>query len=512
MDTRTITISDDEHDIIEVGSTYISGGGSAAAGVFVLDVTSSGVVGDKTYETQALLTCSTDTSAVRVHVGCNGGVHYTPSVTVNGVAATLTESSTKRWFTGYADIMLEDVGPNTVLVESSTGSSTSVTVTRLEGGPQITEVVFGAYPGTQTALKSGDTIQITIHTEPTATSVSINAGAVASGGPYAVTDGVATGVLTIGVSNGVVNFTASARNAFGTYGDAFVTPTLNLSQTYPVIGSFSVTYPNAHGALDTGESASVSATVTDADTVEYSATGFTVDPGYAATKVVTNTSSGYVASGTNYTVTATRAANGAVSTASTLVKIATVAPTAYITSPTRLLSSPAGTNHEIRIYPSQSLLSAPSLSAQVGVWQGSWINAGGYWSRYLRITDADAKGDALFSGLLLTGLSGLGGSTITSGETYTVGGMSSRTLTFAPFSRVTALGCAVVDQTKTSAAIVGGNTLTRYTSSAVVVNGYYIANSDGSYNPNGAYLGLSDSALAGSNTSGTLQATFSEAA
>ena len=112
----------------------------------------------------------------------------------------------------------------------------------------------------------------------------------------------------------------------------------------------------------------------------------------------------------------------------------------------------------------------------------------------------------------LPGLSGLTGSTITSGESYTVGGMSSRTLTFAAFSRVTVLGCAVGDQTKTSASIVGGNTLDRYTSAAVVANGYYIANSDGSYNANGAYLGLSDSSLAGANTSGSLQATFAEVA
>lgn len=74
------------------------------------------------------------------------------------------------------------------------------------------------------------------------------------------------------------------------------------------------------------------------------------------------------------------------------------------------------------------------------------------------------------------------------------------------------MGCAVGDQAKTTASIVGGNTLARYASDGVFPNGFYIANADGSYNPNGSYLGLSDSALAGANTSGTLQASFAEVA
>jgi hypothetical protein len=72
------------------------------------------------------------------------------------------------------------------------------------------------------------------------------------------------------------------------------------------------------------------------------------------------------------------------------------------------------------------------------------------------------------------------------------------------------MGVAVVDQTKTTAQIVGGNTLIRYTDSTVRENGYYFANIDASYNPTGLYIALSDSVFAGSNTSGTLGASMQE--
>ena len=46
----------------------------------------------------------------------------------------------------------------------------------------------------------------------------------------------------------------------------------------------------------------------------------------------------------------------------------------------------------------------------------------------------------------------------------------------------------------------------------VAQNSYYIANADGSYNAQGEYLGLSDTAFAGSNTTGSLVVVFGEVA
>lgn len=134
------------------------------------------------------------------------------------------------------------------------------------------------------------------------------------------------------------------------------------------------------------------------------------------------------------------------------------------------------------------------------------------WRRSLRISDAVPRGAATFSDLSMNGLSNLAGDSITSGADYIVGGLSTRTLTFPAFSRTVAIGASVGDASKTSATIVGGNTLARQTTSAVVANGYYIADSTGGANPTGSYLALSDTALAGANTTGTLQVSFEEAA
>ena len=54
--------------------------------------------------------------------------------------------------------------------------------------------------------------------------------------------------------------------------------------------------------------------------------------------------------------------------------------------------------------------------------------------------------------------------------------------------------------------------LTRYDDAGVRSNGYFIADALGAYNPTGAYLGLSDAAFAGANTTGGLTAEFSEVA
>lgn len=172
------------------------------------------------------------------------------------------------------------MGINTLVLETTAGSRTECQVTRLEGGAQVSGVSFGAYPGTQTALKSGDTIAVTVNTDPTGVEVSISGGSIASGGPFVVTNGIATGTLTIGnASSGAAGITAKARNAFGTYGADFAAPALTLDQTYPTFGAISIAYPSGKQALGSTEQASVTCAVTGADAVTYTATGLLVAQG-----------------------------------------------------------------------------------------------------------------------------------------------------------------------------------------------------------------------------------------
>lgn len=513
----------EQNELIELGiqGPPGAGGGAGGGGVFILNAVGvGGIVGDKTYEADGvpLETAVSDTSTIRIFVGADGGAAtYVPRVTVNGLPVTMVESPTKRWFLGDIEVALVE-GDNLITAESADGDTDTAVITRAGAGPAVLGVTFGAYPGAQTELKQGDTIAVTVTTEPAATSVTLQADG-ASGAVYTwpITGGTASGQITISSRSGQQALYLSARNALGTEGAGFVSTPLTLNQTYPALGTLTVNYPAGKAAFGVGDAGTMDLTASAFDSIGYTSSAVSIDQPatYAATKPIALTAAGYQGTGTNITVVANRAANNATTIRTGLARFATVAPTAVITitgNPPRLASSPAGINYTINITPTQTLAAAPTLLASAGVWQSAWTSAGGVWSRPLRITDAVVRGAAAFSGLAMAGMSGLPGDTITSGAAYVVGGLSTRELTFPAFSRTVAIGASVGDATKTSASIVGGNTLSRNTTNAVVANGYYIADLSGVANATGAYLALSDVALAGANTTGTLQATFGEAA
>ena len=525
VETKT-TVCTEVREFHVVAVSPPAGDGRTKGAVFILDVTptSTGIVSGREYEPDTvpaftvLTSCTSDTTAVRVWVGGEGaGDDYSPVITVNGVEAVLTESSTKRWFTGYADLVLSGAGEHTISAVSSAGGKDTFTIEVVGAGPAVLSVVFGPYPGSQTELKAGDIMTATVTTEPDATSLTLMGGGASDATiVFPVTGGVANVSFTIGSASDQVPIHLKAKNTFGTFGNDFTSSNLTLNQTHPSFGAISVVYPATKGALDIGDQATVSCAVTNFDTILYSSSAVTITDvnTYELSKVATQFTTGYVGSGMNYTITATRAANNATASASTVVRIATVPPTAAITivPSGRLTSSPTGLNYNVRITPDQIVSDAPTLTASHGTWSGSWANMGSYWQRTLVVSDGVPRGTGVFSSLSLTGLSNLVGTVITSGSTYTVGGFSQRNVTYPPFSRVAPLGVAVADQTKTSAQVAGGAVLTRYTDTVVRANGYYIADSDGSYNPNGTYIGLSDSLFAGSNTSGTLQVIVQEVA
>ena len=489
--------------------------------VWILDVTPtySGIVAQKTFKpyvaTNPLINYAvTDTLFVRVKIGTEGtNLDYSPVVDVNGVQASLTESTTTRWFTGYADIVLVN-GLNTITATSG-GDTDVITILASIGGPVINSITFGNYPGTQTSLKQGDVVPITIYTDSTAVSVTINlAGASGSSKTLLVINGVATGTILISSASGNQTVTAIAKNGLGTNGDAFTSSYLLLDQVKPSLSLNSIINSSGYLAAKVGESVDVKITAQNFDTILYNSSQMTIpdDNVYNQVKTALITFSGYSVSN-NYTVTAHKNSNDSSTTLNVAVKIASSQPTATISisgNPSRLLSSPSGSLYTVIITPTQLLANAPSMTASIGTWQGTWVSVGSNWQRVLSIKDTDDKGSGLFSNLILLNEANVSGSIIISGSTYVVGGFTNRTLTFPAFSRVVAIGTTVSDQTKTSSQIIGGNTLTRYSDSLIRANGFYIANADGSYNPTGTYLGLSDSVFAGSNTSGTLQASLQE--
>ena len=189
---------------VSTGRQGAPGPDRAKAAVFIQDVSGlGGIVGQKTWADTVppqadILTATSDTDTVRVWVAAAGGKDYSPTVSVNGVPVTLSESGTKRWFTGYADITLVQ-GENLITATTDEGGTDTAIITLAGPGPKVLDVVFGPYPGVQTELKSGDKISVSITTEPEAIELTIlAAGAAISPSTLPVSGGTASGVITIG--------------------------------------------------------------------------------------------------------------------------------------------------------------------------------------------------------------------------------------------------------------------------------------------------------------------------
>ena len=519
-------------------------GSAVGGGVFITNIapTSTGIVGSYVYvpntvpANKVVSEATTDTSNVRVTVIAEGsGSFYSPTLTVTTspvlsgtpTTVTLTEDSTdKRFFTGSID--LTGVTADTIVtVTSSTGAVAVATIHRAVAGPNVSSVAIGALPGSQTEVKSGDVVAVSGVTPNTSTYVEVVSGG-AAGSLSSMTLGAAdsasagfrtfSGTFTTGSGSGSQTIQARARNSLGTFGsNATSSNSVTLNQTFPTIGARTITYPATQSALKGSESATVASTITNADTVAYTATNLSVTSpnSYAASKTVTRTGGGYVVGTNNYTITATKTSNNAVSTASSAISIADTAATAAITivgSPARLQSTAAGNDYTVRITPNQTINTAPTLVASSGTWQGPWTNSANVWSRTLRIADTDSKGAQTFNTLHLTGLAGVDGTTISSGSAYTVGGFPTRTITFPAFARYAAIGTNVSDITKVTASYTGATTLTRYTDNGSHFQGFSIVDGTGAYDANGGYLFISDADFAGSNTSGTLQLDVVESA
>ena len=513
--------------------------GAIVGGLFFTNAapTSTGIVGSKQYipnttpANRVISSATTDTDNVTVTLFAEGGsAFYSPTVTITTVpeqpggpvvCSLAEDANDKRTYTATANLVVS--ASMVITATSSTNATATMTITRAEAGPNMDALLIGSIVSPavgQTEVRSGQQFNVSGRVPNAATYAEIIVGG-AAGSVAVLTLGAAdsmgtgykmfTGVVTAGSGSGALTVTGRAQNALGTFGNNFnSTNTITLNQTFPTIGTRTVTYPGGQQALKGSETATVSATITNFDTVSYSGTDLSVtDPTtYAVSKTVTRTGGTYSFNTNNYTISATKTSNNATSTAQAAVNIANAAPTAAITivgNPTRLLSSPTGTDYTITITANQRLLSAPSLNASSGTWQGSWSGSGTTWTRVLRIFDNSPKGAQTFSGLSLTGLAGVTGSTITSGASYSVGGFALRTITFPAFARFAAIGTSIGDITKVQAWYTGAAELTRYTDTGNYFQGFTIVNSDGVYDPNGTHLFISDADYAGSNTSGTLQ-------
>lgn len=446
--------------------------GSAIGYIFVTSASNSGNIGDTSYVANTvpantvLTECTSDTTDVTIQFMAEPAGFYSPTITLSGVTCSnLTQyGDDRRLFTGSFDVSLTcGAGEyQDFVLSSSTGQNTTVRINLAGAGPEITAIVFGAYPGTQTALKSGDTIPVTVTVENDATSTWIKAGGAAASLvnlTLGAEDGAgvgyryATGTITISSVASNAGVTAQASNALGTNGDEFTSANLTIDQVYPTITFNSITYPASQGALKNSESATVDVSVTNwssgTDTIQYSSPNSQLSIAsattYAQTKTATRIAGDYNYSTNNYRVSATKTNNAATTTSNYTVKIAHVAAQLTIVEPAArlrtgstgysnvgLTSAASVAEHTIYINSNQVLPSAPTLAdpdTDKGVWKnGAFVNAGGMTSfrNYLQLADDSIRGTHSWGAISGTNLAGIETTSATGDTTYVIGGFVPR--------------------------------------------------------------------------------------
>lgn len=512
--------------------------------VYIVDVipATTGIVSSKQYVPNTvpanvvISEVSSDTSSVRIQIYAEGGsAFFSPVILVNGVQATLTkipvagDFDASRVYTGFANITIANTGDTVVTAISDTGANSTITIHRLGLGPVVQNILIGSLPGSQTTAKHLDVVGVSGVVANTGTYAEVISGGAANAlSPLTIgaADSGGAGFKTVAgnfaVSNltGPQSITVRAKNTFGTFGAGVQSSnSITLDQTYPTVGAISVSYPVGQGALKGSETATVSSAITNANVYAYSSSAnlsIGLPGSYSISKVATRTGGGYINSGTNYTISATRTSNAATTVLSALVKIADTSPTAAITisgNPAYLSSSPTGTNYTITITADQVLNIPPSLNASGGTWVGSWAGSGTTWWRVLNIKDSDVRGSHTFSSLSMVNIANVNGSVISSGANYIIGGFSLRSIVFSPFSQFEPIGLPVTDITKVVVQYEGINVnLVQRNDTVTFVNGFTIVDSGGIYSPVGSYLFLTDSDFTGGNTTGTLTVNISEVA
>lgn len=492
-----------------------------------------------------LVSCTASTSNIKVKVlAVTGASAFKPTVTVNGIPATLTRNALTDVWEGYATLTLGGSGTYTLTAVHSDGPTATAEVT-VVAPPVVTgATISGMYldgPG-QTEHAAGQSVNVDIIADSVFDTVEIMtdpATAVVGVSEIPVTaDTTATIPATIadrGNTTVARYISVRVRNLNGTWSlPVLTTNTVNTNNTRPSLLLGAVAYPLGQSALKGTEEATVAATYGNTDSVLFTSNG---DLTFQDATLVGNqkvnrssTGSGYNILTNNITGVVTRTANATTSTASRIVQIAnTPATIVSITKPTRLRSKVGSAKiHTITVNCSQRTQSL-AMTALIGDLQGgSWgtVDQGLTYTRGLGILDSYAKGVTSFDTVYLTNLAGVvttEAGILLSTRQYEVGGFEPRTVFVnawtngvSPSEREAAIGTKVVNTAKLLVTV--GSTTGVYTNSLATYSSpnsspttdIAITGPSGTLNSDLNLVYLRDTRLASANTTGTLNVDIEE--
>jgi len=443
--------------------------------VFITDLEpqSSGNVGSKVTSSDGdvLDSCVTDTNLLTVSVlALPGDTNFKPYVEIDSVQVPLTAQSDEPLFRGTLNIDLAGATSITVIHEDGASHTCQITA---DTPPVVQTAVFtGGYPGTQTELKVNDYFDLNVVSDIAIVTIEVdNFGAfqadtfgVASGLNHTITGTIAnrgTSVQNLGARVRVQKSTGSWSAWFLTTsaGSTDGTHTVKLNNLFPSVNIGTITYPVTQSALKDSETATVANTVSNQSTISYTSGNgdllISNSTAYEPSKTVTRNGGNYNISANNFTITATRTPNNAVTAVSTVVFIANVLPVINLSLPYSRLRSggndgTSAQNYTVTLNSNQRLISAPTLNAGGGTLTNSFTGGPSTWTRNIQIDDDDTKGSFSFSSLSAMNLSNMEQTVINSGASYTLGGFVSRSIALAAFIAEANMNVAVDTYSKTT--------------------------------------------------------------
>jgi|GEM_PF-1516769 len=447
-------------------------------GVFITNIEpqGSGNVGSKVFSSQGktLETCQSDTRLIRVTVDAMSGVNYVPVVEVNGETVTMSGTDSPLLYRGVIDLEIPaSLQTFDIKAVKSNGGEDVATVT-MKSKPKILNAYFtGEYPVGQTELKEGDTFLLkVIASEPVEMVQVFNAEALKAVTHTASEDTVHTFTVTVadkgntlqqlGAVLNVTDSTGSSSDMYNTaeHGGDNGIHVLNVNNLHPSIDFINTEYPTGQQALKDSEQATVFHSVINADT----ATAFSsnsellIESPTPSQLAVTRNGGGYNIDTPNLTMKATRTANSAVTTRSTVVNIAHTLPELSVSLPFSRLASGGnmGTSvpsYTVQLNSTQRLLNASidvveDAGELIGNWQGQNNNT--RFINTINVHDDNLKGIFDWQEISAVNLAGREVTTInSSGSTYTLGGFLRRSLQIAAWTnRQTDLGVKVYDTSR----------------------------------------------------------------
>jgi len=521
--------------------------------LFIVGAAGSGgtTVSDKNYEAgtspaSKVLTdfdCDGDSLTIDVEADAGAGATvasgWQPAVTVYGPggeshAVTLSQIDDTRRFEGTATFSAADQDGTFYATSADGGRSQDVAYDRLEDPPVCSSATWGQYDGgwtgseyptspdtgAQTAVKSGDTIDIQFTLDSSATNIQVTSSGASSstqnfGGSYSSGTNYIEGV-TCGSASGSQVFTIKANRDGGTYGATTNTDSISMDQTdhsYTSVHNH-VFSPVDNFALGSGDSCTADVQITNwaaGDYAEYTSSevSITSDTTYAETKTYTYASGSYRDSGTNVTLTSRRKANGKQDSTTYLIKICNRSPVLTVSGATARLRSRASggdktygitlsCNNELKDTPTLARDAADDGDALPGL---SGSEPDKTWTANIAIGEEDTKNTGANSHTW-TGISAEDGagntvSSITTNPDYTVGGFEERDVAMARFDQYNAIGTMVSN--KNNASLLNcevpeyGKTLTYVGSVTPTTDGFTITDSSGNFDADGDYVRCLDS-------------------